>query len=146
MRHHVRRPFLQRLGLSRDARDCRIQLITTSGTCSDGNFVVYLQERFTSATLLMMTELEQRTATKRMSRIKVNPNKTKTDGVKAGLSDLGQNQRYRSWSLNRREQSTSTELHFRSSRINTVIIVRAAISPISATVSVVTAGWFQFKF
>ena len=96
----------------------------------------------------MTTELELWTTTERMSRIKVNPNKTKTDRVKVGLRDLGQNQRHRKWSLNIREQSTSTELRFRSSRINTVIIVRlrVAISPIAATVSVVRAGWFQFKF
>ena len=89
------------------------------------------------------TELELRTTTERMSRIKVNPNKTKTDGVNVGLRDLGQNQRHRKWSLNRRKQGTSMELCFRSSGVNKVIVVRlrVAISPIAATVSVVMTGW-----
>ena len=47
--------FLQRLGLSRDARDCQIQLVTTSGTRSDGNFVVWQQPPEVVA--IIMTQL-----------------------------------------------------------------------------------------
>ena len=74
--------------------------------------------------MLAATELETWTTTEGMSRITAIANNTKADGVKVGMRELGQNQRHRKWSLNRRKQGTSVELCFRSIGVNTVIVVR----------------------
>ena len=96
----------------------------------------------------MTSEIELGITTERVRRIGVNLNKTKTDGVRVGLSDLGQHQRHRNWGPNRRTQSTREEFCFGSSGINTVILVnlKIAVSPIASAVGVVRARRFQVKF
>ena len=60
MRHQVRHSSSNALDCQIDAQDCRILLVTTSGTRSDGNFVGFLKaQQFTVIQLWMISLCER---------------------------------------------------------------------------------------